>query len=235
MTYIGRTWLYWWNLTSIGRISLLPAEYDLYWLISLLLAEYAANQKCSALLLCSVDSIYPSRSPIEQASSAFEVCGWTVRSIDKGVTRRVSYLAASDEQRQRWTNIRCTLTDDTTGVSRLLRQTRPRWSGCDWRCSIAKNWLRPWNKQPWSGTSHCLLSQPSCLPCGLYDLPVKLPPSFTYLRDDVKMDFSNNDNPTVLQVIVVWRHCDDFYWTTLQHIDMFFEMVVFWDCETLLL
>ena len=35
------------------------AEYDLYWLISLLLAEYAANQKCSAVLLCSADSIYP--------------------------------------------------------------------------------------------------------------------------------------------------------------------------------
>ena len=28
-------------------------------LLSLLLAEYAANQKCSAVLLCSVDSIYP--------------------------------------------------------------------------------------------------------------------------------------------------------------------------------
>jgi len=25
----------------------------------LLLAEYAANQKCSAVLLCSADSIYP--------------------------------------------------------------------------------------------------------------------------------------------------------------------------------
>ena len=31
MTYIGRTWLYWRNLTSIGRIWLLPAEYDLHW------------------------------------------------------------------------------------------------------------------------------------------------------------------------------------------------------------
>jgi len=28
-------------------------------LLSLLLAEYAANQKCSAVLLCSADSIYP--------------------------------------------------------------------------------------------------------------------------------------------------------------------------------
>ena len=28
-------------------------------LLSLLLAEYAANQKCSAILLCSADSIYP--------------------------------------------------------------------------------------------------------------------------------------------------------------------------------
>jgi len=27
--------------------------------LSLLLAEYAANQKCSAVLLCSADSIYP--------------------------------------------------------------------------------------------------------------------------------------------------------------------------------
>ena len=27
-------------------------------LLSLLLAEYAANQKCSAVLLCSADSIY---------------------------------------------------------------------------------------------------------------------------------------------------------------------------------
>jgi len=86
MTYIGRTWLYWRSLTSIGRISLLPAEYDFHWqnvvytgwlslllvecdlywqnmiytgLLSLLLAEYAANQKCSAVLLCSADSIYP--------------------------------------------------------------------------------------------------------------------------------------------------------------------------------
>jgi len=28
-------------------------------LLSLLLAEHAANQKCSAVLLCSADSIYP--------------------------------------------------------------------------------------------------------------------------------------------------------------------------------
>ena len=28
-------------------------------LLSLLLAEYAANQKCSAVLLCSADSVYP--------------------------------------------------------------------------------------------------------------------------------------------------------------------------------
>ena len=28
-------------------------------LLSLLLAEYAANEKCSAVLLCSADSIYP--------------------------------------------------------------------------------------------------------------------------------------------------------------------------------
>ena len=28
-------------------------------LLSLLLAEYAANQKCSGVLLCSADSIYP--------------------------------------------------------------------------------------------------------------------------------------------------------------------------------
>ena len=41
-------------------------EYDIHWqnmiytlLLSLLLAEYAANQKCSAVLLCSADSIYP--------------------------------------------------------------------------------------------------------------------------------------------------------------------------------
>ena len=47
MTYIGRTWLYWRNLTSIGRISLLPAEYDFHWQnmvytcwLSLLLVEY---------------------------------------------------------------------------------------------------------------------------------------------------------------------------------------------------
>jgi len=53
-------------MTYIGRISLLPAEYDFHWqnmiytgLFSLLLAEYAANQKCSAVLLCSADSIYP--------------------------------------------------------------------------------------------------------------------------------------------------------------------------------
>ena len=66
MTYIGRTWLYWQNLTSIGRISFLPAEYDFHWqnmvytgLLSLLLAEYAANQRCSAILLCSADSVYP--------------------------------------------------------------------------------------------------------------------------------------------------------------------------------
>jgi len=58
--------LYWHNLTSIGRISLVLAEYDFHWqnmiysgLLSLLLAEYAANQKCSAVLLCSADSIYP--------------------------------------------------------------------------------------------------------------------------------------------------------------------------------
>ena len=44
----------------------LLAEYDFHWqnmiytgLLSLLLAEYAANQKCSAILLCSADSIYP--------------------------------------------------------------------------------------------------------------------------------------------------------------------------------
>jgi len=46
-------------LTYIGRIWLPLAEYDLYWLISLLLAEYAANQKCSAVLLCSANLIYP--------------------------------------------------------------------------------------------------------------------------------------------------------------------------------
>ena len=47
MTYIGRTWLYWRNLTSIGRISVLPAEYDFHWQnvvytgwLSLLLVEY---------------------------------------------------------------------------------------------------------------------------------------------------------------------------------------------------
>jgi len=47
MTYIGRTWLYWRNLTSIGRISLLLAEYDLHWQnmvytgsLSLLLVEF---------------------------------------------------------------------------------------------------------------------------------------------------------------------------------------------------
>ena len=49
MTYIGRTWLYWRNLTfnSIGRISLLLAEYDFHWQnvvytgwLSLLLVEY---------------------------------------------------------------------------------------------------------------------------------------------------------------------------------------------------
>ena len=28
-------------------------------LLSVLLAEYAANRKCSAVLLCSADSIYP--------------------------------------------------------------------------------------------------------------------------------------------------------------------------------
>jgi len=45
----------------------LLAEYDFHWqnmiytgLLSLLLAEYAANQRCSAILLCSADSIYPS-------------------------------------------------------------------------------------------------------------------------------------------------------------------------------
>jgi len=38
------------------------AENDLYWLLSLLLAEYAANQKYSAVLLCSADSIYPSKA-----------------------------------------------------------------------------------------------------------------------------------------------------------------------------
>ena len=32
-------------------------------LLSLLLAEYAANQKCSAILLCSADSIYPMHPP----------------------------------------------------------------------------------------------------------------------------------------------------------------------------
>ena len=31
-------------------------------LLSLLLAEYAANQKCSAVLLCSADSIYPQKT-----------------------------------------------------------------------------------------------------------------------------------------------------------------------------
>jgi len=34
-------------------------------LLSLLLAEYAANQKCSAVLLCSADSIYPCRVIID--------------------------------------------------------------------------------------------------------------------------------------------------------------------------
>jgi len=45
------------------------AEYDFHWqnviytgLFSILLAEYAANQKCSAVLLCSADSIYPKLS-----------------------------------------------------------------------------------------------------------------------------------------------------------------------------
>ena len=87
MTYIGRTWfilaefnfstgrislplaehdLIWLIVTLAGRIWLILAEYNFHWqnmiytgLLSLLLAEYAANQKCSAVLLCSADSIYP--------------------------------------------------------------------------------------------------------------------------------------------------------------------------------
>jgi len=37
-------------------------------LLSLLLAEYAANQKCSAVLLCSADSIYPWFSGVRRMS-----------------------------------------------------------------------------------------------------------------------------------------------------------------------
>ena len=38
-------------------------------LLSLLLAEYAANQKCSAILLCSADSIYPMHPPANSSRS----------------------------------------------------------------------------------------------------------------------------------------------------------------------
>jgi len=49
----------------------LLVEFDLYWqnmiytgLLSLLLAEYTATQKCSAVLLCSADSIYPAAARV---------------------------------------------------------------------------------------------------------------------------------------------------------------------------
>ena len=70
---------YWQNITCTGgrlswhvgfrahvKIASRIVSYDLYWqnmiytgLLSHLLAEYAANQKCSAVLLCSADTIYP--------------------------------------------------------------------------------------------------------------------------------------------------------------------------------
>jgi len=54
-------------------MSLILAEYDILaeytGLLSLILAEYAASQKCSAVLLCSADSIYP----VEMMKS--ECCG----------------------------------------------------------------------------------------------------------------------------------------------------------------
>jgi len=57
--------LYWLIVTLAGRIWLILAEYYFHWqnmiytgLLSLLLAEYAASQKCSAILLCSAGSIY---------------------------------------------------------------------------------------------------------------------------------------------------------------------------------
>ena len=42
-------------------------------LLSLLLAEYAANQKCSAVLLCSADSIYPQKTAKDTKKTANEM------------------------------------------------------------------------------------------------------------------------------------------------------------------
>jgi len=58
-------------------------------LLSRLLAEYAANQKCSAVLLCSADSIYPAwacnqnRTSNEETEKQKQVCS------EKAATERV--------------------------------------------------------------------------------------------------------------------------------------------------
>jgi len=59
-------------------------------LLSLLLAEYAANQKCSTVLLCSADSIYPNST---ENRSARSIHSTLVDSVDR---------LDSDEYRLTW-------------------------------------------------------------------------------------------------------------------------------------
>jgi len=94
------------NVTPIGKISLLPAEYDFHWqkmiytgLLSLLLAEYAASQKRSAVLLCSADSIYPHSLRVlclALASRSFTVVDGELLILGKAATpRHASHLVSS--------------------------------------------------------------------------------------------------------------------------------------------
>jgi len=50
-------------------------------LLSLLLAEYAASQKCSAVLLCSADSIYP--IPMQWSPKSIAVCALLTKKKEK--------------------------------------------------------------------------------------------------------------------------------------------------------
>ena len=54
-------------------------------LLSLLLAEYAANQKCSAVLLCSADSVYPKdlRNDSTRPIGELEISGGVLSTVDK--------------------------------------------------------------------------------------------------------------------------------------------------------
>ena len=58
-------------------------------LLSLLLAEYAANQKCSAVLLCSADSVYPKdlRNDSTRPIGELEISGGVLSTVDMLVQR----------------------------------------------------------------------------------------------------------------------------------------------------